>query len=385
MTPARRPTRVLYLAHAFMVGGAEEMVLNLVRHLPARFAPAVACINQPGPIGREIEATGVPFWSLGLTPGVARPMDVLRLRDFLFTHAPDIVHTFLLTASLYGRFAAMLARVPIVVGTEVNIYARKRRLHVLAERWLMAGTDTVVASAGAVRDFYVDQVGAHRDKVEVIYNAVDWAQLEQTMGRGELRRALAIPDTAPLIGIVARLTEQKAHRILFEAVARTPALAGAHLLVVGDGELRDELPCLAARLGLADRVHFAGARRDLGNVLGTIDVFAMPSWWEGLPLSLVLAMGAGLPVVATAVAGVPEVVADGERGLLVGPGDAEGLGATLARVCGDAAARARLGEAARAFVRPRFGVDGYVASVTGLYDRLLAAKGMAPALSGVEG
>ena len=132
-------------------------------------------------------------------------------------------------------------------------------------------------------------------------------------------------------------------------------------------------------------MHFAGARRDLGNVLASIDVFVMPSLWEGLPLSLVLAMGAGLPVVATAVAGIPEVVANGERGLLVTPGDVDGLGAALARVFGDASGRSRMGEAAREFVRPRFGVDGYVRSVTALYDRLLAAKGAAPALSGVEG
>ncbi|MGE3345224.1 MAG: glycosyltransferase, partial [Vicinamibacterales bacterium] len=134
------PTRVLYLSHAFAVGGAEEMVLNLVRHLPPQYVPAVACIHEAGPIGLEIERTGVPFKVLGLKPGVLRPFDVLRLRDFLYECQPDIVHTFLLTGSLYGRFAAMMARVPVVIGTEVNVYERKRPLHALAERWLMRGT-----------------------------------------------------------------------------------------------------------------------------------------------------------------------------------------------------------------------------------------------------
>ena len=371
------PTRVIYLAHAFMVGGAEEMVLNLVRHLPERFEPIVVCIHEAGPIGREIAATGAPVEVLGLTPGLARPMDVIRLRDALFNLAPDIVHTFLLTASLYGRFAAMLADVPVIVGTEVNIYEHKRRMHAWAERWLMQGTSAVVTSAEAVREFYIRQVGAERSKVEVIYNAVDWSQLDTTVARDDMRRSLGIPAEAPLAGIIARLTEQKAHRVLFEAMARHAALAGVHLLVVGDGELRDDLRRRVESLGLQARVHFAGARRDLGNVLASIDVFVMPSLWEGLPLSLVLAMGAGLPVVATAVAGIPEVVANGERGLLVAPGDVDGLGAALARVFGDAAERTRLGDAARAFVRPRFGVDNYVSSVTALYDRLLAAQGTA--------
>ena len=367
------PTRVLYLSHAFAVGGAEEMVLNLVRHLPPSYVPAVACIHEAGPIGLEIERTGVPFKVLGLKPGVLRPFDVLRLRDFLYECQPDIVHTFLLTGSLYGRFAAMMARVPVVIGTEVNVYERKRPLHALAERWLMRDTDAVVASAESVRDFYIRQAKADPSKVEVIYNAVDWAQLQTTVGRDELRASVEVPAGAPLLTIIARLTEQKGHRILLDALARTD-LAHAHLLVVGDGPLRDALERQAANLGLSARVRFLGARRDLGNILAATDVFVMPSFWEGLPLAMVLARGAGLPVVAPRVAGIPEVVQDGVTGLLVPPGDSGELGAALSRVVNDDTARVLLGQAARAFVRPRFGVDGYVNAITNLYDRLLAAR-----------
>jgi len=370
-----RKARVLYLSHAFMVGGAEEMVLNLVRHLPDRFEPAVMCINQAGPIGEEIRRTGVPFAVLGLTPGVSRPLDVLRLRDAVQAMAPDIVHTFLLTGSLYGRFAAMMSGVPIVIGTEVNIYEKKKPLHARLERWLMNGTDAVIASAESVKEHYVAQVGADPAKVDVIYNAVDWAQLQTTMTRAEFRVSIGVPADAPAAGIIARLTEQKAHRVLFEALAQEPALARLHLVVVGDGELRNDLHSRAESLGIFNRVHFLGARRDLGNILAAIDIFAMPSFWEGLPLSMVLAMGAGLPVVASRVAGIPEVVQDRVSGLLVDAGDSAQLALALAGLLQDSALRARLGEAARAFVRPRFGVDGYVSSIAGLYDRLLAAKG----------
>lgn len=372
---ASTPTRVLYLSHAFAVGGAEEMVLNLVRHLPPQYVPAVACIHEAGPIGLEIERTGVPFKVLGLKPGVLRPFDVLRLRDFLYECQPDIVHTFLLTGSLYGRFAAMMARVPVVIGTEVNVYEKKRTLHALAERWLMRDTDAVVASAESVRDFYIKQVKADPSKVEVIYNAVDWAQLQATVSRDELRASVNVPPDAPLLTIIARLTEQKGHRILLDALVR-PDLAHARLLVVGDGPLRQALESQAANLGLSPRVRFVGARRDLGNILAATDVFVMPSFWEGLPLAMVLAMGAGVPVVATRVAGIPEVVQDGVTGLLVPPGDSGELGAALSRVVNDDTTRVLLGQAARAFVGPRFGVDGYVKSVTALYDRLLAAGGL---------
>ena len=366
--------RVVYLAHMLAVGGAEEMVLNLVRYLPPQFERSVVCIDQPGPIGAEIQKSGVPFHALGLRPGLRRPIDLLRLQQFIHDREPTIVHTFLLTASLYGRFAAMLARVPIVIGTEVNVYERKQPLHQMAERWLMRRTDVVIASAESVRDFYIDQINADPDKVVVIYNAVDWSQLGTTKARDAVRAEVGVPASAPVAGIIARLTEQKAHRVLFDAMASRPELGALHLIAVGDGELRDELRRRVEQVGIAARVHFVGARRDLGNVLSAIDMFVMPSLWEGLPLSLVLAMGAGLPVIASRVAGIPEVVTDNVSGLLVDPGDVPQLAGAMVRVLQDGTLAESLGQAARAFVRPRFGVDGYIASVAALYNRLLAER-----------
>ena len=367
-------TRVVYLAHTFMIGGAEEMVLNLVRHLPRRFDACVCCIHDAGPIGDEIRKTGTPVDVLGLNPGVRRPWDVGAIREYLRRTQPHIVHTFLLTASLYGRLAAILAHVPIIIGTEVNIYERKKRHHALAERLLMAGTDRVIASAESVREYYLKQVHAASSKVDVIYNAVDFAQAEPTVSPAEVRASLGIVADAPTAGVIARLTEQKGHRFLFEALANTPELSAVRLIVVGGGELGEPLARLAGALGIGSRVHFVGPRRDLGNLLGAMDVFVMPSLWEGLPLSLVLAMGASLPVVATRVAGIPEVVEDGRTGLLVPPGDAAALGCALARLFGSADLRARLGRDARASVVPRFNVAKYVDSVVALYERLLSER-----------
>lgn len=369
--------RVAFVSHAFMVGGAEEMVLNLVRHLPERFEPVIVCLNEAGPIGEEIRKTGVEFHVLGVTPGLRHPFHLIDIERALVAIGPDIVHTFLLTASLYGRLAAMFARVPIIIGTEVNIYENKEPRHIRAERWLMAKTDAVVVSAGSVRDFYIDQIGAEPSKIEVIYNAVDWSALQTTKSRDAMREELGLGPYAPVAGIVARLTEQKAHDVLFQALATTKGLERLHLVVVGDGHLRERLEKLAVELGIADRLRFLGARRDLGDLMSAMDMFVMPSLWEGLPLSMVLAMGAGLPVVATNVAGIPEVVSHDVNGLLVPPSDAVALGGALAQLVRNPDMRLRLGTAAREWAVPRFGVDGYVASVTALYDRLLAAKHLA--------
>jgi len=369
--------RVVYLAHAFNVGGAEEIVLNLVQRLPRRFEPHVCCIHEAGPIGEEIRGTGTPVAVLGLNPGIRRPFDVNGIRSYLRAAKPDIVHTFLLTGSLYGRLAAILERVPIVIGTEVNIYEHKRPHHALAERWLMRGTDRVIVSAESVREFYIRQVHADPAKVDVIYNAVDFAQARAAAGLDATRAALSLSSDARVVGVIARLTPQKGHRFLFDALATNRSLADVHLLVVGDGELRSTLEDIIGERGLQTRVHFVGARRDLGDLLAAMDVFVLPSLWEGLPLSLVLAMGAGVPVVSTTVAGIPEVVQHGKTGWLVSPGDVAELGDAIARVLDDPQTSARMAADACAHVVPRFNVDGYVAAVVGLYDRLLADRARA--------
>jgi glycosyltransferase involved in cell wall biosynthesis len=270
----------------------------------------------------------------------------------------------------------MLERVPVVIGTEVNIYERKRPHHVLAERLLMNRTDRVIVSARSVREFYLRQIHADPSKVDVIYNAVDWKILhagERDGARERARAEIGLDAGSRVVGVSARLTEQKGHRFLLEALA-SPMLADVHLVVMGDGPLREELSAMARGLGIASRVTFLGVRRDVGDLMAALDVFVMPSLWEGLPLALVLAMGAGLPVVATTVAGIPEVVTDGETGWLVPPGDSAALARALAAVLGDRARATSVGAAAKQWVRPRFGVDEYVAAVAALYDRLLMAR-----------
>jgi glycosyltransferase involved in cell wall biosynthesis len=130
----------------------------------------------------------------------------------------------------------------------------------------------------------------------------------------------------------------------------------------------------ARDLGIESRVHFLGPRRDLGDLLAAMDVFVMPSLWEGLPLSMILAMGAALPVVATEVAGIPEVVIDGKTGWLAPAGNSLALATALADVFADRERASRVGKAARDYVLPRFGVERYVDSVVGLYDELVRLK-----------
>src|SRR5262245_42570776 len=176
---AHVPVRVVYLTHTLGVGGAEELILNMVARLPRdRFEPIVCCFeNPPGPIGPEIAALGVRIVPLGVAPGWRHPFGWWTIVKALRGLQPQIVHTFMLPASLYGRSAAVAAGVPIIIGTEVNIYDRKQRHHIVVERLLTARSACIVASAEAVKSAYVRQLGIDARSVRVVYNAVNWDRL----------------------------------------------------------------------------------------------------------------------------------------------------------------------------------------------------------------
>ena len=207
----------------------------------------------------------------------------------------------------------------------------------------------------------------------MIYNAVRFGRRPQPTDRETARFALRLPPDALVLGTLGRLTEQKGQRLLLQAVAALARdLPDLVLFLAGAGPLRDDLEAEAARLGLADRVRFLGLRRDRPTLFAAMDVFVLPSRWEGLSLALVEAMGAGRAVVATDVGGNPEVVHNGRTGLLVRPNDADALADAIGTLCRDHDLRAALGDAAAVDARARFSIEQHVAQLSALYRRGLA-------------
>jgi hypothetical protein len=204
-----------------MVGGAEEMVLNLVRHLPPRFEPTVCCIHEEGPIGEEIRRTGTPVDVLGLTPGIRRPHDVFGIAGYLRASKPQIVHTFLLTASLYGRLAAILARVPIGrhrehLRTQASCPRAGRRAHLMAGPivWSSPPNRCVISTSGRSTPI------RRRSTCD---NAVDFTQAQPTMSRAEMRNALAFLTTRASPASSPRIRAERDTATFFEALASQPA------------------------------------------------------------------------------------------------------------------------------------------------------------------
>ena len=379
--------KALILCQNLNVGGAEEVVLGESTNLGSQeIEVGVVALTRRGPVADEIAQAGTPIHHIPGNPGPRDPAAFLRLVRLLRRQRPDVVHTYLIVASLYGRLAAFAAGVPVVLAAEQNVYEHKPRRHALMERALAVRTYRIVACCRTVGEFYRRQTGVPVEKIEVIYNAVRFGQLPSDGDRAPARARLGLPDDALVLGTLGRLTEQKGQRTLLQAVARLAARRPRLVLfLAGQGPLRSALVAEAERLGISQRVRFLGVRRDRDTLFAAMDLFVLPSRWEGLSLALVEAMGAGRPVVATRVGGNPEVVTDGETGLLVPPDDPAALADALDGLFADANRRRELGGSAAADARRRFNIEEHVRQLARLYRQGVADwTGSGRALVGVR-
>jgi glycosyltransferase involved in cell wall biosynthesis len=280
-----------------------------------------------------------------------------RLARVFREFRPDITHThsYLLRYAFPVRQGTMVHTVHNVAGEEpgrvVNRLAFRRGV-------------LPVAVSQRVADSFLKTYGF--TPAATIPNGIDIPCFHKPEARGEWRRSQGFADADVLILSVARLEPQKAPLDLIQAFAR--GCAQAHLLMAGDGSLLEAARMCAGHCGVAGRVRFLGVRSDVPEMLASADIFALASRWEGSPLALMEAMAARLPVVATSVGGVPELVEDGVTGILVPAGDTDALGQALARLAHDPERRRAMGVAAGVRAT-RFSVDAMVASYSELFER----------------
>jgi len=370
-----RPWRVLQLIHSLPVGGAEDLMAAMVTGLDARrFEVQAATIGPPGVVGRELLRASYPVRSLGLdlkrTPFVRL---VTQIRDLLREVQPDILHTHLYHPNLYGRLASLGLGVKGVVASVHNSYTRVKLHRCLWNFFLSGLTDKVLVSSPQVwQDVHTwDRVPAA--KLEVFPYGIRLADLEVDLDPAAIRAELGISGF--VLGVVGRLEEQKGHRHLLAALPEIiPEIPDLTVLLVGEGKEGAALRTLVQELGLGSRVHFLGTRRDLPRLFRAMDLVVQPSLWEGLPLTLLLAMGAGLPVVGTRVSGTTDVVEDGRNGVLVAPGDSQALAHAILELYRRPETRRRLGDAARRTVAEKHSQEAMLRRLEQIYLKILEKK-----------
>ncbi len=352
----RRRLNVAHLTLSLDMGGAEKLLVEFARHTDRRrFNPRVVSLTTRGVLADEIEATGCPVTALDAGNGF-RPGLFLRLAHLFRRWQIDVVHTHDDRPHIYGTAAALLAGVPCVLhtrhGQSLHLSSRQRRL----VNFLARFTNRFVCVSRDSARLAVEQ-GVRANKVCTIWNGIDTTRFTNFGPRG-----------AGPAAIVARLVPEKDMETLLRAVdlARRED-ASFRLEIAGDGVCMPQLRSLASELNLDDCVTFLGQTRDVAAVLARAQLFVLSSISEGVSLTLLEAMATGLAVVATNVGGNPEVVADGETGLLVPPRDPQALAGALMRLRRNADERTRLGQAGRERVEEHFDVRRMVANYENLY------------------
>jgi glycosyltransferase involved in cell wall biosynthesis len=369
---ARRP-RILILVTLAETGGAQTYVATLLPGLAGRFDVIVAA-HGDGPLREAARAAGARFVPLRHVRRPLHPVrDLLGLIELVVLMrrtAPDIVHANSSKAGVLGRLAAAVAGVPIRIFT-VHGWAFSAssglvsQLYRWADRLMAPLTTLTICVAERERTSGLAARTCIAERTVVIPNAVDVGAVPQARHDGG----------PPLILAVGRLAEPKDALTLVRALAAVPGRAFTALLV-GDGPDRPSVEAEVRRLGLQDAVTLAGTRDDVPELLARADVFALSSRSEGAPLSILEAMAAGLPVVSSRVGGVPELVVDGETGLLVPPGDPAAMADALGRLVADADLRWRLGAAGRERAQRYFDVRRQRRDHLACYARELSRRSL---------
>lgn len=312
--------KALMLIHGLGVGGSESMVARLAAHLRAAGSTVeIDCLDELGLLGEELRAQGFVVILHARRPGIDTTLPgrlARRIRRSRF----DVVHVHQRPALFYGLLAGLLHSAPLVYTEHGPAYGATRRRQALFNRLLRWRLSQITAVSEHLKHSLSAVEGFAAESIEVVANAVDAARFAGCSPgeREAARTAIGLPATVPVLGTVGRLEEVKNHALLLYVLARlTNVLPNLLLVLVGDGPARDGLSALARDLGVHERVRFLGVRRDVERLLPAFDVFAMSSIAEGIPLSLLEAMAARVPIVATTVGGIPEAVRHDREAVLV--------------------------------------------------------------------
>ena len=374
---------VLLMIDDLCLGGAERQLVELAKGMDKeRFRLLVVTLYPGEPLERELEAQeGIRLLSLNRKGkfdfGILAPLVRLLRREKI-----HVIQPFLSPATFFGLCAALLARVPVRVVTERCGVRRDTKLgenlYRFAEDRLTRFADVAVANSQSGADFLISR-GIATEKTRVIYNGVNAERVAASDAEvANLRAGLGIAAEAPVIGIVASLTAPKDFpTFLTSARIVRDSVPSARFLIVGDGPLRRELEEMAAQLGLADSVLFAGHQMRVAPFIGGFDVAVLSSCdYEGCSNYLLEAMGLGRPVVATDIGGNRELVRHGDTGLLVPPRDPAALAAAVLTLLDDRDLASRLTDAASERFRAGFSVPTMVRQYEQLYEELLQKKGV---------
>jgi glycosyltransferase involved in cell wall biosynthesis len=364
-----QPRLAVFLT-SFHPGGTERQMVELVRRLdPSRFAVHVACLHREGRWLQHAEAAALEVAEFPLS-GFANRSGVQAVRKFARwcrERAIQVLQTCDFYSNVVGLAGAALAHVPVRIASRREIAPDKSRAQLALQRAAYLAAHRVVANSPAASNQLVAE-GVDAACIRVIPNGIDLERFPALPRSGRIRQIVT----------VANLRPEKCHDVLLDAFARVVSAPGGprelSLRIVGDGPLRRSLEGQARALGIDERVSFLGHRDDVTDLLASSDLFILPSRSEAFPNSAMEAMAAGLPVIASAVGGLLDLIEDGRNGLLVPACDVAALATTIERLMAQPTLAVALGASARRHVRERYSFDRMIAGFEHLYLTELHAR-----------
>jgi glycosyltransferase involved in cell wall biosynthesis len=366
--------RIFILSTSMGMGGADQQILILARAMRARGHDVrIVALTPLGPMGLEAQREGIPTQSLELRRNIGDLPRLARLVRMIREWRPDILHTHMVHANLLGRAVRPLARVGALVST-IHSISDGGRLRMAGYRLTNGLVDRVTIISRLAADRYVKIGVVPAGRLEVIPNTVDLERFRPSPeARTTIREQLGIGDEFVWLA-VGRFQPAKDYPTMIAAFANLARGSTSRLVLVGQGPLRGAVETLLRAEGIEDRVRFLGVRRDVPDLMNGADGYVLSSAWEGMPVVLLEAAAVGLPVVATRVGGVAEVVENGVTGSLVPPSDPTALAAAMRAI--EALTpdkRMAMGGRGRALVQQRYSTDSVMEMWERLYSGLLPA------------
>lgn len=379
--------RIAFVVSTLEVGGAENVLFNLISRLPReRYESEILFLKAPGAVGKRLIDGGVTHAS-GFQRARRDPAVFVRLASRLRGSYPDVLFSLdHHNAMFWGRLASLCAGVPRrVVASHSTGRMETRRSFSRLDRFLMRWTDAVVALSHAHARYLEHVEGIDARKITVIENGIDVARYSTAdpAAVSALRSEMGVAGGERVVTMVAALRPEKAHGAFLDAAAdlvgRRPDL-NLMFLIVGEGPERPRIEAKRSELGLGARVILAGGREDVPPILHMSNALVLPSHAavETLPLAVLEAMAAGVPVVASAVGSVPEIIENGQTGRLIAPADPVGLSGAICRIFDEREETARMVRMAREKVRERYTVERMLSRYEELFERLTAPERSAP-------
>ena len=357
------------------IGGAEKVVFWLSKGLDKeRFNVTVCSLAKKGPIFDEMERSGVKVCSLGIRSRCDF-FKVLRLIKLLREENIQILHSHLFHANLLARIIGRFVGVTVVISTE-HIMGLESKWRLFLNKLTSGLADKIIAVSFGVKDFLVKMVGIESVKIAVVQNGIECIELcflDQI--KEEKRKELGLSARDKVIGTVARIHKQKGHVYLLYAVKEVvKVFPEAKFLIVGDGPLENKMRRLAVDLKITQNVVFTGFHKDIPGIMSILDIFVLPSLWEGLPITILEAMAMKKPVIATRVGGDAEIVVDGLTGILVVPKDSQALASGLIMLLKNEILIKKMGEAGCKRVAEYFNAGRMIKETEEIYEKLIQSK-----------